>query len=78
MMADTFEQCLATPMIVHAEMDEAGFAFELARMRVRSTATSDFVAGRLEVADYLDILDDSGVDVDTALSTWSQGLSYLN
>jgi hypothetical protein len=76
--ADTFERHLATPIIIHAEMDEAGFLYELARMRVRESATSEFVAGRLEVADYLDILDDSGVDVDAALTNWSSGLSYMN
>jgi hypothetical protein len=75
--ADTFEQHLATPIIIHPEMDEAGFLYELARMQVREAATAEFVAGRLEVADYLDVLDDSGVDVDDALKTWSSGLSYL-
>jgi hypothetical protein len=76
-VADTFEQHLATPMIVHAEMDEAAFAYEFARMQLRSQATSDFVAGCLDLSDYLDILDDSGIDIDDATNTWNKGLSYM-
>jgi hypothetical protein len=76
-VADTFEQHLATPMIVHAEMDEAAFAYEFARMQLRAQATSDFVDGCLDLSDYLDILDDSGIDIDDATNTWNKGLSYM-
>jgi hypothetical protein len=75
--SDTFADFLATPLIIHSEMDEAGFLYELARMRTREAATADFVAGKLEVSDYLDILDDSGIDIDAASQTWNSGQSYL-
>jgi hypothetical protein len=73
----TFELHLATPMIIHSEMDEAAFAFEFARMQLRAQATSDLVSGCLDVADYLDILDDSGIDIDVAMNDWRNGLSYM-
>jgi hypothetical protein len=69
---------LATPLIIHTEMDEAAFQYELARMRVREAATAEFVAGEIEVDDFLDALQDSGIDVDDALKTWSSGQSYMN
>lgn len=69
---------LATPLIIHAEMDEAAFRYELARMRVRQAATAEFVAGEIEVDDFLDALQDSGIDVDDALKTWSSGRSYMS
>lgn len=69
---------LATPLIIHAEMDETAFQYELARMRVREAATAEFVAGEIEVDDFLDALQDSGIDVDDALKTWSSGQSYMS
>lgn len=69
---------LSTPLIIHAEMDEAAFLYELARMRVREAATAEFVAGEIEVDDFLDALQDSGVDVDDALKTWSSGQSFMS
>jgi hypothetical protein len=69
---------LSTPLIIHAEMDEAAFQYELARMRVREAATAEFVAGEIEVDDFLDALQDSGIDVDDALKTWGSGQSYMS
>ena len=68
---------LATPLIIHAEMDESAFQYELARMRARQAATAEFVAGEIEVDDYFDMLQEYGVDVDAALKTWSSGKSYM-
>lgn len=76
--ANIFEQHLATPLIIHAEMDEAAFAYEFARMQVRAAATADFVAGELDLDDYLDTLQYSGVDIDDALKTWNSGQSYMS
>lgn len=73
----TLELHLATPIIVHSNMDEAEFRYEFERMKLRADATSEFVQGRLDVGDFLDALDTSGVSVDAALRTWSQGQSYL-
>lgn len=74
---DSFELHLATPLIIHPEMDDAAFAYEFARMRVREAATADFVAGAMDLSDYLDVLDDSGIDIDDAWKTWTSGQSYL-
>jgi hypothetical protein len=75
--SDSFANHLATPLIITSEMDEAGFLYEFSRMKVREAATADFVAGRLELSDYLDVLDDSGIDIDDAWKTWNSGQSYL-
>jgi hypothetical protein len=75
--SDGFELHLATPLIIHPEMDEAAFAYEFARMQVREAATVDFVAGEMDLSDYLDVLDDQGIDIDNAWSTWNSGQSYL-
>jgi hypothetical protein len=75
---DSFEKHLATPLIIHPEMDESAFMYEFSRMQVREAATADFVAGRLELSDYLDVLDDSGIDIDNASKTWNSGQSYMS
>jgi hypothetical protein len=54
---------LATPLIIHAEMDESAFRYELARMQARQAATAEFVAGEIEVDDFFDMLQESGVNV---------------
>jgi hypothetical protein len=77
-LSDTFSDHLATPLIIYAEMDEAAFRHEFARMQVRETATADFVAGELELSDYLDVLDDSGVDVDEVWNHWMSGQSFMS
>jgi hypothetical protein len=78
MQPDSFEQHLATPLIIHSEMDESAFLYEFARMQIREAATADFVAGELELSDYLDVLDDQGIDIDNAWSTWNSGQSYMS
>lgn len=75
--ADTFEDHLATPIIIHREMDESAFRYELARMNARASATAEFAAGQLDLEDYLEVLADCGVDIDTALADWSRGISYM-
>jgi hypothetical protein len=69
---------LATPLIIHAEMDESAFRYELARMQARQAATAEFVAGEIEVDDFFDMLQESGVNVDNALKSWSSGQSYMS
>ena len=69
---------LATPLIIHAEMDESAFRYELARMQAREAATAEFVAGEIEVDDYLDELQEYGIDVDDALKVWGSGQSYMS
>lgn len=75
--ADTFEDHLATPIIIHAGMGESEFRYELARMRARTSATAEFAAGQLDLEDYLEVLADCGIDIDTALADWSRGISYM-
>jgi hypothetical protein len=73
----TFELFLATPIIITSEMDESTFRYEYERMRLRSDVTREFVAGRLDVSDYLEGLAEGGVDVDAAIDTWASGQSYM-
>jgi hypothetical protein len=76
--ADTFEDHLATPILIHSEMDESAFRYELARMKARESATAEFVRGELDAEDYFEVLADCGIDIDTALADWSRGISYMS
>jgi hypothetical protein len=77
-LADTFEDQLATPILIHAGMDESALRQELVKMRVRASATADFVRGELDTEDFLEVLADCGIDIDTALADWSRGQSYMS
>lgn len=77
MPSDNFLTHLATPMIIHADMNESEFKYEFARMQARQAATAEFVSGELDPEDFFEVLADSGVCVDTALRDWSRGLSYM-
>jgi hypothetical protein len=75
--SSTFEQHLATPIVITTEMDEATFQYEYQRMMLRAEVTAEFVRGRLEVSDYLEGLAEGGIDVDEAIKAWASGQSYM-
>ncbi len=75
-MSDTFEEFLATPIIIQPGMNEADFQYELVKMNARASATAEFVRGELEPEDYFEVLADCGINIDTALADWSSGISY--
>jgi hypothetical protein len=77
MKPSTFELFLTTPIIVTSEMDESTFLQEFEKMKIRQEATSEFVAGNLDVEDFLEILDTAGVDVDEAGVSWRDGISFV-
>lgn len=76
-LTPSLERFFATPAIYLSDMNEQEWQFELDRMLVRSFATRDFVNGKLSPDDYLDLLDETGVDPIGATSDWEQGISYL-
>jgi hypothetical protein len=47
-------------------------------MNARASATAEFVTGDLDLEDYLEVLADCGIDIDTALADWSSGISYMS
>jgi hypothetical protein len=69
---------LATPLILTTDMTEADFAVEFAAMQLRAAATSDFLAGKIEAGDWLDILDECRIDVGTAVQDWTDGITYMS
>jgi hypothetical protein len=71
------EDYFATPIIIYPQMDEAEFAYELKLMKVREAATREFIAGDLDVEDWIEILDQSGTDVDAAVTDWDDGICYM-
>jgi hypothetical protein len=73
----SFADFLATPIIISPDMSESDFAIEFAQMRLRQQAAQEFCDGEIDVVDFLDILDNCGVQVDTAVSDWSKGISYI-
>lgn len=68
---------LATPFIITAQMDEDEFKYEFAKMMLRSTATEEFVAGRIDESDFLETLAECGEDIDAALAGWESGRTLL-
>jgi hypothetical protein len=72
----TFRRHLTTPIIVTADMTEAEFADEWAAFQLREQATTDFCNGKIDAADWFDVLDGCGVPVDATLRDWSLGITY--
>lgn len=68
---------LAVPVIITADMTEADFAQELRNMQLRDLATVEFCQGILDAGEWLDILDECGVEVASAVRDWGDGISYL-
>jgi hypothetical protein len=68
---------LATPAIVTADMSEAEVQYEFEKMMLRSTATSEFVAGNIDAEDFVEALDAGGVHIDAALRDWSYGMTFM-
>jgi hypothetical protein len=68
---------LATPLIITPEMSESEFRYEFEKMMMRSTATAEFVAGRIDPEDFVEALDAGGVHIDAALKDWSYGLTFM-
>ena len=74
----TFDDYLATPIIIYPQMDEAEFQYELARMKVREAATTEFAMGQIDAENFLEILAECGTDIDDALRDWKNGISYMS
>jgi hypothetical protein len=68
----------STPAIITADMSESDLEIEVARMMLRSTATAEFVAGRIDAEDFIEALDAGGVHIDAALRNWGYGLTFMN
>ncbi|WP_310483832.1 hypothetical protein [Chamaesiphon sp. VAR_48_metabat_403] len=73
----TFDDYLATPIIIYPQMDEAEFKYEFERMRSREAATTEFVTGQIDAEDFLEVLSECGTSIDDALSDWKNGISYM-
>lgn len=69
---------LATPLIITSEMTPADFAVEYAKMNLRAAATADFLSGEIGAGDWLDTLDECGVDVGAAVRDWTDGITYMS
>jgi hypothetical protein len=74
---DDFQLRLATPIIIRADADDDDLAEEFLRMRVRSYATKDFLDGQISVTEYIEALEDNGVDSAGASDAWESGHSLL-
>jgi hypothetical protein len=68
---------LATPAIITADMSELEVQIEFEKMMLRSTATSEFVAGNIDAEDFVEALDAGGVHIDAALRDWSHGMTFM-
>lgn len=68
---------LATPAIITADMSDSEVQIEFEKMMLRSTATSEFVAGNIDAEDFVEALDAGGVHIDAALRDWSYGMTFM-
>ncbi len=67
----------ATPLITDESQCLEELNWEIERCVIRSRATTAFLAGRIDVETWEDILNENGVDVVQAAEDWSEGMSYL-
>jgi hypothetical protein len=77
MNPNSFENFLATPIVIYPEMDETEFAYEFRRMIGRADATAAFVDGEIDEEDWFEILAENGTSIDDALCDWAEGISYM-
>lgn len=68
---------LAVPIILTSDMSASDFAAEFRAMRLREMATQEFCDGTMDAGEWLDILDECGVEVESAVKDWGDGISYL-
>jgi hypothetical protein len=68
---------LATPAIITKTMCDEEVQFEFDRMMLRSTATKEFVEGRITHDDFIDALILGGVHVDSTMKNWDEGICCL-
>ncbi|AFY64682.1 hypothetical protein [Geitlerinema sp. PCC 7407] len=66
-----------TPMIITPDQGPDEFDFELDRMLRRADATRAWQMGQISTADWMDAMDELGVDVIQASTDWAQGVNYI-
>lgn len=66
-----------TPMIITPDQSPDEFEFELARMLRRADATRAWQMGQISTMEWMDAMDELGVDVIQASVDWSQGVNYI-
>ena len=76
-LPDSAGRFFATPAIWQPGMDEGDWEVELARMLYRSAVTRDFLQGDISPVDFMDGLNDAGVDVYHTAEGWESGLVYI-
>ena len=71
------EDFFATPMLLLPHQCEAEMEFEIERMISREIRLHQWLHGEIQAGDFLDSLEEFGVDPIQAVEDWSNGLVYL-
>lgn len=71
------EDFFATPALLDPRQCEAEQQFEIGRMVSREFGLHQWLHGEIQAGDFLDLLDEFGVDPLQAVEDWSNGLVYL-
>ena len=67
-----------TPLILEWNYSPEEVAYEVERYWSRKEAVKDFLAGRIDVEVFEDILNENGIDVVQAYEDWSNGICYAD
>lgn len=70
-------EALATPILWTPNRSQEEWEMEVQKMVERSRSTNDMLSGKISFEDFLDVLNDSYIDVDACLQDWERGISYL-
>lgn len=71
------ESILATPALWYPGQEDGEWREEVSAMMQRAIATRQLLNGEISFPDYLDIVEYSGIEMDSAVSSWSEGLSAV-
>lgn len=71
------EDYFATPVQLHPQQCEAEKQFLIEQMVAREFGLHRWLHGEIQAGDFLDLLDEYGVDPVQAVEDWSNGLVYL-
>ena len=67
----------ATPLLLLPHQCVAQKQFETERMVQREIGLHQWLHGEINASEFLDLLDENGVDPAQAVEDWSNGLVYL-
>lgn len=66
-----------TPALIYPGQDPEEFEAEVNRMIQRAEITAAWERGEISIFDFMDAMDELGVDIVQAASDWASGIRYI-